>query len=64
MCILGVLNSIELATVTTIGRVLGAMKYWLLLASKGSHVGIGCLRSWLNEAGAFYHGEDVRLILI
>lgn len=64
MCILSILDSIKLATVATIGRVLRAVKYWLLPASMWSHVGIRCWRHWLNVAGAFNHGEDVRLVVI
>ena len=58
------LNSIKLATVSAVGCVLGAMQYWLLLASVGPSLGTWCLRRWLDEAGTFYHREDVRLVLI
>ena len=57
------LDGVELAAVPAVGCVLGAVQDRLLLASVRSDVAVLKLCWWLDEARAFDHGEDVRLVV-
>ena len=57
------LDGVELAAVPAVGGVLGAVEDRLLPASVRSDVTVLMLW-WLDEAWAFDHREDVRLVLV
>ena len=49
---------------SAVGSVLGAVEDWLLLAFVCLDVAVLKLGWWLDEARAFDHGEDVRLVVV